>query len=66
MKLPDVALLPPMIQSKSVDYHRERLIRQIRTARQSAAECTQQAQQRMKLYYDQHAIDHTLRVGHKV
>ena len=54
------------MRSKSVDYHRERLIRQIRTARQSAAECTQQAQQRMKLYYDQHAIDHTFRVGHKV
>ena len=64
VKLLDVALLPPMIRSKSVDYHREQLIRQIRTAIQLAAECTQQAQQRMKLYYDQHAKDHPFRVGH--
>ena len=28
VKLPDVALLPPLIQSNSVDYHREQLIRQ--------------------------------------
>ena len=41
-------------------------MRQIRTARQLAAECTQQAQQRMKLYYDQHAKDHPFWVGHKV
>ena len=41
VKLPDVALLPPLIRSNSVDYHRERLIQQIRTARQLAAECTQ-------------------------
>ena len=26
VKLPDVALLPPLIQSRSVDYHREQLI----------------------------------------
>ena len=55
VKLPDVALLPPLVQSNSVDYHRERLIRQIRTARQLATKCTQQAQQRIKLCYDQHA-----------
>ena len=66
VKLLDVALLPPLIWSNSVDYHRERLIRQIRTARQLAAECIQQAQQRMKLYYDQHAKDHLFKVGHKV
>ena len=29
VKLPDVALLPPLIRSNSVDYHREQLIRQI-------------------------------------
>ena len=43
VKFTDVALLPPMIQSKSVDYHRERLIRQIMIASQLAAECTQEA-----------------------
>ena len=53
--LPDVVLLPPLIQSNSVDYHRERLLRQIRTDRQLAAECTQQAQRSMKLHYDQDA-----------
>ena len=66
MKLPDIALLSPMIQSKSVDYHREQLIRQIRTAKQLAAECNQQAQQPMKLYYDHHAKDHPFRLGYKV
>ena len=66
MKLPDVALLPSLIRSNSVDYHQEQLIQQIRTARQLAAECTQQTQQRMKLYYDQHAKDHPFKVGHKV
>ena len=66
VKLPDVALLLLMTQSRSVDYHREQLIRQIRTARRLAAECTQQARQRMKLYYNQHAKDHPFRVGHKV
>ena len=66
MKLPDVALLPPLIRSNRVNYHQEQLIRQIRTARQLAAECTQQAQQCMKLYYDQQAKDHPFRVGHKV
>ena len=57
VKLPDVTLLPPLTWSNSVDYHRDyhRLIRQIGTARQLATECTQQAQQHMKLYYDQHA-----------
>ena len=40
VQLPDVALLTPMIWSNSVDYHREQLIQQIRTARQLAAECT--------------------------
>ena len=29
VKLPDVVLLPPLIRSNSVDYHREQLIRQI-------------------------------------
>ena len=66
VKLSDVALLQPLVRSISVDYHREQLIRQIRTARQLATECTRQAQQRMKLYYDQHAKDHPFRVGHKV
>ena len=66
VKLLDVALIPPLIQSKSVDYRREQLIQQIGTARQLAAECIQQAQQRMKLYYYQHAKDHPFRVGHKV
>ena len=66
VKVPDVALLPPLIRSNSVDYHQERLIRQICTARQLATECTQQAQQCMKLYYDQHAKDQTFWVGHKV
>ena len=67
VKLPDVALLlPPLVRSNSIDYHRERLIRQIRTARQLATECTQQAQQRIKLYYDQHAKDLPFWVGHKV
>ena len=67
IKLPDVALLPPLIQPKFiVDYHWERLIRQIGTSRQLAAECTQQVQQRMKLYYNQHAKDHAFKVGHKV
>ena len=66
VKLPDDALLLSLIRSNSVDYHWERLIRQIRTARQLASECTQQAQQRMKLYNDQHAKDHSFRVGHKV
>ena len=33
IKLPDVALLQLLVRSDSVDYHRERLIRQIRTAR---------------------------------
>ena len=68
VKLPDVALLPPpLIRSNAVvvDYHRERLIRQIRTARQLAADCTQQAQKRMKLYYDQHVKDHPFKVSHK-
>ena len=55
-----------MIQSKSVDYHRDQLIRQIRTAKQLAAECNQQAQQPMKLYYDHHAKDHPFRLGYKV
>ena len=49
-----------------MDYHRERLIRQIRTARQLAAECSQQTQQCMKLYDDQHAKYHPFKVGHKV
>ena len=40
VQLPDVALLPPMIWSNSVEYHQEQLIQQIRTARQLAAECT--------------------------
>ena len=31
-----------------------------------AAECTQQAQQRMKYYYDQDAKAHPFEVGHKV
>ena len=66
VKLPDVALLPPLIPSNSVDYHREPLIQQIPTARQLATECTQQAKQSMKLYYDQNAKDHLSRVGHKV
>ena len=66
VKLPDVALLPPLIRFNYVDYHRERLTRQIRTARQLATECSQQAQQRMKLYYGQHAKDHPFRVSHKV
>ena len=66
VKVPDVALLPPLIWSNSVDYHQQRLIRQIRTARQLATECTQQAQQCMKLYYDRHAKDQTFWVGHKV
>ena len=66
VKLPDVALLLLMTQPRSVDYHREQLIRQIRTARRLAAECTQQARQRIKLYYNQHAKDHPFRVGHKV
>ena len=66
VKLPDVALLPPLIRSNLVDYHRERLIRQIRTARHLATECTQLAQQRMKLYYNQDVKDHPFKVGHKV
>ena len=66
VKLPDVALLPPLIRSNSVDYHRKQSIRQIRTAGQLATECTQQTQQRMKLYYDQHTKDHPFRVGRKV
>ena len=66
VKLPDVPLLPPLIRSNSVDYHREQFIRQIRATRQLAAKCTQQSQQRMKLCYDQHAKDHPFRVGHKV
>ena len=66
MKLPDVALLPPLIRPNSVDYRREQLIRQIRTARQLATGCTQQAQQHMKLYYGQHAKDNPFKVGHKV
>ena len=28
VELPDVALVPPLIRSDSVDYHRDRLIRQ--------------------------------------
>ena len=63
VKLPYVALLPPAIRSKSVDYHRERLIQIIKTARQLAAKSTEQAQQGMKRYYDQHAKDHSFRVG---
>ena len=66
VKLPNVALLLPMVQSKSVVYHQERFIWEITTARQLAAMCTQKAQHRMKLYYDQHAKDHPFRVGHKV
>ena len=65
VKLP-VALLPPLMRSNSVDYHRVQSIRQISTAGQLATECTQQTQQRLKLYYDQHAKDHPFRVGHKV
>lgn len=56
----------PMIQLKSVDYNREQLNWQIRTARKLAAECTQQTQQRMKSYYDQHAKDHPLQIDDKV
>ena len=66
VKLPNVALLLPMVQSNSVVYHQERFIRQVAATRQLAALCTQQAQHRMKLYYDQHAKDHPFRVGHKV
>ena len=55
-----------MIQPNSVDHHRDQLIWQIRTARQFAAECIQQAQQLMKLYYVQHAKGHPFRVGQKV
>ena len=66
VKLPDVALLPPLIRSNSVDYHREQSIRQISTAEQLVTECTQQTQQRLKLYYDQHAKDHPFRLGRKV
>ena len=54
------------MRSNSVDYHREQLIRQIRTATQLAIECIQHAQPRMKLYYDQHAKDHPFWVGHNV
>ena len=63
VKLPDGALLPPMIRSKSVDYHREQVIWQIKTAKQLAAECTQQAQKHKKLYYDQHAKDKAIKSG---
>ena len=56
--LPNVALLTPMIQSKSEDSYQEQLIGLIRTAWQLAAKCTQQAQQCMDFYYDQHAKDH--------
>ena len=66
VKLPDVTLLPPLARSNSVYYHQERLIPQIRAARQLATTCTQQAQQCMKLCYDQHAKDHPFCVGHKV
>ena len=66
VKWPDDASLLPLIRSNSVDYHWERLIRQIWTARQLATECAQQAQQRMKLYHNQHAKDHSFRIGHKV
>ena len=66
VKLPNVALLLPMVQSTSVVYQQEQFIWYIATARQLAALCTQQAQHRMKLYYDQHAKDHPFRVGHKV
>ena len=44
VKLPNVAVLLPMVQSKSVVYHQERLIWEITTARQLAAMCTQKAQ----------------------
>ena len=66
VKLPDVRLLPPLTRSNSVYYHQKRLIPQIRAARQLATKCTQQAQQYMKLYYDQHAKDHPFCVDHKV
>ena len=68
VKLSYVALLIryQLIRSNSTDYHREPLIRQIWTARQLETECTQQAQQCMKLYYDQNVKDHPFRVGHKV
>lgn len=49
VKLPDVALLAPKIESRSVDYHQEQLIQQIRTTWYLSCECTQQAQQRMEL-----------------
>lgn len=45
VKLPNVSLLLPMIQSKSLDYHCKQLIQQIRTTRRLTAEYTQQAQQ---------------------
>ena len=66
VKLPSVALLPPLIQSNSIDYHWERFICQIRTVRPLSAECTQQAWQYMKLYYYQHGKDHPFQVGQKV
>ena len=66
VKLPNVALLLPMVQSNSVVYHQERFIRQVAATRQLAALCTQQAQHRMKLYYYQHAKDYPVIVGHKV
>ena len=50
----------------TVDYYWEQLIQQIRKARQLTAECIQQAQQHMKIYYIQHGKDNFFRVGHKV
>ena len=50
IKIADVSLLPTSCLSRSVDYHRQRMINQIKIARTHAVVHTYTAQQRIKVY----------------
>ena len=62
----DLALIPPQDISDVVDVHLARIYSQLRLARTQARRNIQQAQLKMKLYYDQTSRNHPIRVGHLV
>ena len=62
----DVSMLPPRDISASIADHRARVVENIEIARRAAKENIQRVQQRMKDYYDLHAVPVKFQVGDSV